>query len=676
MLTKPWFKISVFFGILSMVFSLLSLEYIIDHTVITMPWSILFTVIASLAYGKRGAIVSSLFGGMWIPVLLWPENGLGLISNIIAYAGFFILIGHITEKTNEKRAIKKHIFQLIGGFLLIYLFLYFFAFRWLLSLGGDEISYWTTTVIVIKNTIFFVFILIFAESLMRTNNLRKFLQLKPNVFGANNFKLIGYSFLSSVLIWFSFYLLDIMLIQNEGERQYVGLLFMIIFFSSGVISRWLIYASESQLKAELFLRESEQRLRNLSDNLPKGMAFQLDMGSHGEKRDFTYVSAGVEKIHELTEKEVLQDSTILYKQIFEEDLSQIYEVEKQALENLTTFVAEARFKLPSGAVQWHLITSAPRRASNGNLIWDGIELDITVRKKAEIELEQYKNYLEQLVKERTEDLENANEELTSSNEELCGANEKLNEQRILLEQTLKRLKETQSQLVQTEKMASLGVLTSGIAHEINNPLNYILGSYSGLEMLFQDKYEKNETVSTLLESMKIGIDRATNIVKSLNQFSYSMGGLDEICDIHSIIDNCLLILNNQLKDRVEVTREFFDGQNIVHGNSGKLHQVFLNILTNAAHAISNNGLISIKTTKNKDYITIEIKDNGCGISEKNLAKVTDPFFTTKEAGKGTGLGLSITYTIIKEHKGKLEFLSEENNWTLVKIKLPIKIENE
>jgi signal transduction histidine kinase len=131
------------------------------------------------------------------------------------------------------------------------------------------------------------------------------------------------------------------------------------------------------------------------------------------------------------------------------------------------------------------------------------------------------------------------------------------------------------------------------------------------------------------------------------------------------------MLNNQIKDKVEVRKSFSNEKINVLGNAGKIHQVFINILLNSIQAIATKGTILIKTYKQEKNIIIEISDTGCGISKENLLKVTDPFFTTKDPGKGTGLGLSISYNIIQDHKGKLEFESEIDKGTIVKISLPI-----
>jgi len=139
----------------------------------------------------------------------------------------------------------------------------------------------------------------------------------------------------------------------------------------------------AQKLADEALRESEARLRSLGDNLPSGMMYQLDMGPEGKERRFTYVSAGVEKLHEVTAREVLEDAQVLYRQVAEADRPRVVAREAAALASMQPFMAELRMQMPSGAVRWSLFTSAPRRAANGHVLWDGIELDITAQKEAE-----------------------------------------------------------------------------------------------------------------------------------------------------------------------------------------------------------------------------------------------------------------------------------------------------
>ncbi|MDX8339870.1 AAA family ATPase [Draconibacterium sp. IB214405] len=300
-------------------------------------------------------------------------------------------------------------------------------------------------------------------------------------------------------------------------------------------------------------------------------------------------------------------------------------------------------------------------------------VDITERKKLQDDLNNHKNNLEQLVKIRTETIEQINEELRESNEGLLSSNEQIREQREELKNTLSRLQETQAQLVQAEKMASLGTLTAGVSHEINNPLNYLSGIYYGFVNYFEEHGTQDEnTTNLLLSSTETAIHRISDIVKGLNQFSRDNSNFNEDCEVHSILDNCLTVLYNQYKNKVEIVKEYCPEVNSVRGNVGKLHQVFTNILMNGIQAIENKGQIFIKTCCSKEQVTIELTDTGSGISKENLQKITDPFFTTKDPGQGTGLGLSITYSIIQDHNGTIDFESEINKGTKVKITLPLK----
>lgn len=294
------------------------------------------------------------------------------------------------------------------------------------------------------------------------------------------------------------------------------------------------------------------------------------------------------------------------------------------------------------------------------------------------ELKRYNNDLEHLVAERTHELEVANKEYQAVNEELRATNEELYikndiviQQKKDIELVLKNLKEAQSRLVQSEKMASLGVLTAGVAHEINNPLNYIMGGYIGLiNELKTFDIEKDNRISVFLRGIKTGIDRAADIVKGLNQLSRDNDNYDEKCEIHTIIDNCLTILQSKYKDRIEVYKNYQKENMIIKGNTGKLHQVFINIISNAIDSIENEGEVHIATNTRDRQFEICIKDNGCGIPKETLNKITDPFFTTKDPGKGTGLGLSITNTIIQQHSGELYFDSVLDEGTKVFIFLP------
>ena len=233
------------------------------------------------------------------------------------------------------------------------------------------------------------------------------------------------------------------------------------------------------------------------------------------------------------------------------------------------------------------------------------------------------------------------------------------------------LQRTQKLLITSEKMASLGVMAAGVAHEINNPLNFIKNGLEALDMrITGDNPKEREELEPLFAIVREGVNRATNIVKSLSHFSRKNPNMDEECNMKAIIENCLLILHNKIKNRVRISTDFVEG-GIVKGNEGRLHQCMLNIIANAAQAIEGTGSISLKTVIKGDMLDIIIEDDGVGIPEENLDRIRDPFFTTKDPGKGTGLGLFITNTIVDEHNGQMDVISQVNKGTIFIVTLPL-----
>jgi signal transduction histidine kinase len=290
--------------------------------------------------------------------------------------------------------------------------------------------------------------------------------------------------------------------------------------------------------------------------------------------------------------------------------------------------------------------------------------------------------------------------VTERTVELQKSNEELNI-------TLKNLKDTQSKLVDAEKMASLGQLTAGIAHEINNPINFVSSSVKPLKrdiadiLTILDKYDEltkdgnveakikevnilkkeldldylKEEISTLLTGIDDGANRTAEIVKGLRNFSRMDEDDLKTANIHEGIDSSLVLLNSTLGGRIDVQKDY---GNIpyIECYAGKLNQVFMNILTNATQAIGSNksasgkGVITIKTFEKGPNVVVSIKDTGPGIPEELKNRIFEPFFTTKEVGEGTGLGLSIVFSIIEAHKGRIEVESEKGKGTEFIITLP------
>lgn len=301
-------------------------------------------------------------------------------------------------------------------------------------------------------------------------------------------------------------------------------------------------------------------------------------------------------------------------------------------------------------------------------------LEKTVAEKT-TEILQKKEELENLnqkLKYSNRELFSQKEELKSINDELKETNSELIQRKNELEAALDSLQETQNRLIQSEKMASLGILAAGVAHEINNPLNFIQGGILGIEQYFSDKLKDHlPEITPLIKGVQEGVTRAASIVTSLNQYSRQDNRIHENCNIHNILDNCLNILHNELRDRIEMRKNYTPENYSLYANEGKLHQAFLNILSNAIQSIEAKGIISISTKTEKKNLKIVIEDNGCGINQEDFSYIFTPFYTTKPPGQGTGLGLAITYNIIKEHSGSIEIASKPGKGTKVFIELPI-----
>jgi two-component system NtrC family sensor kinase len=277
---------------------------------------------------------------------------------------------------------------------------------------------------------------------------------------------------------------------------------------------------------------------------------------------------------------------------------------------------------------------------------------------------------------------------------------KVNERTTELSKTLEDLKSTQNQLVMNEKMASLGQLVAGIAHEINNPINFVSSNIGPLKRDFNDihtifvKYKEqdpttlNPVIAKMIKDLDLefifkeiyelidGIDegskRTSEIVRSLRNFSRTDESELKLADINEGIDSTLLILQSKLKSKSIKIERHLEKLPFINCYPGQLNQVFMNIISNASDAIDHStGIIEVSSKAENNNIYISIKDNGFGMSTETKAKIFDPFYTTKNVGSGTGLGLSITYGIINKHNGSILVDSELGVGSTFTIILPV-----
>ncbi|MDW5415477.1 ATP-binding protein [Iodobacter sp. CM08] len=305
--------------------------------------------------------------------------------------------------------------------------------------------------------------------------------------------------------------------------------------------------------------------------------------------------------------------------------------------------------------------------------------------------------LDQRIKAKTIHLEEMNKQLrdeVENRQKIEMQLEKKTEAQALL---IERLGTTQIQLAQAEKMASIGQLAAGVAHEINNPIGFIssnlntLNDYSIKLVSALDEYKNTEHIDDeiksaiikkndlafifedlpdLVKESKDGLERVKVIVRDLKDFSHVDSGEWSAVDINKAIDNTINMAKNEIKSKAEITVDYAVLPNIEIIGS-QFNQVILNLLINAAQSINSFGKILIRTRLHENNIYVDIRDNGSGISPEHLTRIFDPFFTTKPVGKGTGLGLSLAFGLMKKMHGEISVRSEINKGSCFTLRIPV-----
>lgn len=410
------------------------------------------------------------------------------------------------------------------------------------------------------------------------------------------------------------------------------------------------------------LEQSEKRLTDILDSLDS-VVWSMEPGT----LKMLYLNKAAHEVSGRAVEDFFNDPQLWLNIV---DAADRKRVENSLADLMKTGTQKINYRIrrPDGELRWlfHYMRVV-RDDAGAPLRIDGITVDIT----------QHKN---------TEDL------LRQGNKELQTA--------------LDKIQEVQGQLVQSEKLSSIGQLAAGVAHEINNPIGYINSNLTSLKNYVEELlalvtiYEKIEPdcadtgqlrqiqafkhkidleflktdVLDLLDESHEGASRVKKIVQDLKDFSHAGGDDDwQWVDLHTGLESTLNIVNNEIRYKASVIKEFGDIPQawcLPH----QLNQVFMNLLVNAAHAIENEGTITVRTGAENDHIWVEVSDTGKGIAPEHVNKIFDPFFTTKPVGKGTGLGLSVSYNIIKKHNGEILLDSRVGVGTTFRIVLPKKDE--
>lgn len=423
------------------------------------------------------------------------------------------------------------------------------------------------------------------------------------------------------------------------------------------------------------LRESEKRFKELADQLPALIWITNNKHIPIFCNRFWVETFGLPK------QKITMDNW--HSAIDPDDIELVKQAYQKASTELCEQQIEYRLNRGEKGTFWMLEKIVPRIRANGHIAGLlGFGMDISLQKQAEAQLEI-------LVDQRTQQLREVNQHLEDEKNQQVALNQ--------------QLKEVQSHLVQSEKMASLGQLAAGVAHEINNPLGYIYSNLNTLKQYIQDlldivesgqrladhlpanspavvefqqlqksadlDFMKSDIPDLVQEAME-GATRAKKIVQDLRDFSRIDKQDKSPFDLEAGIDATLNIVNNEIKYKAEVVKEYA-GVSPFACVGSQINQVILNLLVNAAQAIEEFGKIYIRTGYEPNWVWFEVEDTGKGIPTDIQSKIFDPFFTTKPVGKGTGLGLSLSYKIIQDHHGKVDLQSSVGNGTKFRVSLPI-----
>lgn len=405
-------------------------------------------------------------------------------------------------------------------------------------------------------------------------------------------------------------------------------------------------------QTEEALRRSEQKYKQVTTNIP-GAVYQFIL-TPDRRMLFPYMSESISRIVGLTAEEIRQDGSRPFTHIIPEDLPSVNESIYKSAQEMETWLKEFRIKTVSGDLKWLRATSSPQPMHDGSILWNGVILDIS-------------------------DLKNAESQLKEVNEELKRKEKKLLETLEDLRKAHQGLKETQVQLIQIEKMDSVGRLAAGVAHEVKNPLAIIMQCVDYLS-LSSELLERDPTLKGVIADMSDAIERADSVIVELLDFASQPETKMLKEDLNSLVEESLLLVKHELeKNHIGVIKNLSTVPSI-RINKNRILQVFVNLFLNAIYAMRENGALKISTRLENipagglrigrhkgdffkpasNVVVAEIEDNGSGIPEDIKDKIFEPFFTTRRGKGGTGLGLSVVRSIMEMHRGTVEIDNNPN----------------
>ncbi|MCX7165406.1 MAG: PAS domain S-box protein [Rhodocyclales bacterium] len=515
------------------------------------------------------------------------------------------------------------------------------------------------------------------------------------------------------------------LITAQGEERFVDLFVTLLKVDGRIISLGRYLNTTERKLAEVHQKQTRQALRQIIDSnpVPTFVIDQNHIVTHwnkaceqvlGIKAVDVVGTRGHQKGFYDTERSTMAD--LIVDGSIETSIKELYGNKRLSRSQLIAgaYQAEDFFPNLSATGTWLYFVAAPLTDPDGEIVGAVETLqDVTEQRMTEYALMESKSELEHLVAARGEQLREATHELEQDITRRQEAEAELLERFNELSALNTELQQAQQQLVQSEKLASIGQLAAGVAHEINNPIGFVQSNLGSLERYFEQimallaGYQEGEVMlgglikdheggAALLEKMKQlkkdaeldylkedipdllkesrdGIVRVKQIVADLKDFSRVDSTQQwEWVDLRTGLSSTLNIVNNEIKYRADVVKEYGELPAIKCLPS-QLNQVFMNLLVNAAQATpeGTHGTITIRCGTEAAGVWVEVADTGAGITEENLKRIFDPFFTTKPIGKGTGLGLSLSYGIVQKHGGKIEVRSEVGVGTTFRISLPI-----